>query len=50
MKARVILLLLAAVVLVSFSVIGRTAASPKYTSEDDRDRGTLVASDSYQFN
>lgn len=50
MKTRIILILLAAVVAVSFGVIGKSVIQPKYTSADERtDRGYMGA-DSYQFN
>lgn len=50
MKTRVILLLLAAIITVSFTVIGKSALSPKYSSADDHTQESRIATDSYQFN
>jgi uncharacterized protein YpmB len=50
MKTKIILLLLAAVITVSFTVIGKSALSPKYSSEDKTASSLLQESDLNQFN
>lgn len=50
MKTRIILILLAAVVAVSFGVIGKSVMQPKYTSADEHPQRGYIVEDSYQFN
>jgi len=50
MKTKIILILLAAVVAVSFGVIGKSVMTPKYTSADERSGSGYAMDNSHQFN